>query len=120
MSRNKIFTRLILPVVLLLHYCPALSAQSKKVDSLMTELENAKIDSVKLKVLLKLSFELRANNSEKSLKYAQQSLTLARTTGRIRDEARAYNNIGLAFFYKSQYDSALHYYRQTLNLGRVS
>lgn len=90
---------------------------NKRIDSLLNVLENTKEDTIRLNTLMKLSFELRANNSEKALKYAQQGLALAKKIGNKKSEARAMNNIGLAFFYKSEFDSAISYYGNTLKLG---
>ncbi|MBA3971953.1 MAG: tetratricopeptide repeat protein [Bacteroidetes bacterium] len=107
----------ILLFVLITH---SATAQTKKADSLLSELNNAKYDSTRIKILFKLSFELRAANSDQALNYARQALSIAKETNNKKDEAKALNNIGLAFFYKSEYDRSISYYNSSLTIAMAN
>ena len=58
------------------------TAQTKKADSLTLALSNVKHDSLKIKILFNLSFELRAIDPDKALEYAHQALSIAKLSGR--------------------------------------
>jgi len=55
-------------------------------------------------------------NSESTLKLAQQALELSRNSGYKRGEAEALNNLGVGYYFSSDYDKVLDYYRRTLNM----
>lgn len=54
-------------------------------------------------------------NPESTIKLAQQALELSRNSGYKRGEAEALNNIGVGYYFSSDYDKVLDYYRRTLN-----
>ncbi len=56
------------------------------------------------------------SNPEKTISLAQQALDLARSLGYKRGEAEALNNIGVGYYFSSDYDKVLDYYRKTLNI----
>ena len=54
-------------------------------------------------------------NPESTLALAQQALDLSRSSGYKRGEAEALNNLGVGYYFSSDYDKVLDYYRRTLN-----
>lgn len=92
-------------------------AQVSKKDSLVNELEKATQDTSKIKLLLSLSFDLRASEPARALEYATTSLKLSKKIYDRKKEAKSHNNIGLAYFYQSQYDSAIAHYENSLKIG---
>ncbi len=54
-------------------------------------------------------------NPESTISLAQQALDLSRKTGYKRGEAEALNNLGVGYYFSSDYDKVLDYYRRTLN-----
>lgn len=107
-------------ILFFLLFIHSASAQTKRADSLSQALSNAKHDSSRIKILFNLSFELRAADSDNALKYARQALAIAKTTGNKKHEAKALNNIGLAFFYKSEYKKAIDYYENSLTIAKAN
>ncbi|MFL5765222.1 MAG: tetratricopeptide repeat protein [Bacteroidia bacterium] len=95
-------------------------AQSRKADSLLTALGKQNPDTTRLQILLNLSFEIRSTQPENAERYATEAL---RTATRLRDRkrtAKAFNNIGLSWFYRSEYDKAITYYDSSLATGMGS
>lgn len=93
------------------------NAQGSKKDSLIQALEKATQDTSKIKLLLSLSFDLRASDPQKALKYASSALKLSKKISDKKKEARSHNNMGLAYFYQSNYDSAIAHYESSLKIG---
>jgi serine phosphatase RsbU (regulator of sigma subunit) len=94
-----------------------LFSQVKLADSLVLALSKAQDDTSKIKILLPLSFELRSSEADSALKYAKNALSLSRKIGSKRYEAKALNNMGLAYMYKSDYPNAINCYNSSLRLG---
>ena len=55
-------------------------------------------------------------NPEQTIAYAEQALQLARNSGYKRGEAEALNNIGVGYYFSSDYDKVLEYYKNTLDI----
>lgn len=55
------------------------------------------------------------NDPEQTIQLAEEALTLSRETGYKRGEAEALNNIGVGYYFSSDYDKVLDYYRRTLD-----
>lgn len=94
-------------------------AQGTKTDSLIIVLSTTKQDTTKLQILLELSFRLRGLEPHKALEYANNALRLSQKLSQKKQEARAHNNIGLAYFYFSMHDSAIAHYEQSLKIGKT-
>ncbi|MDQ3046771.1 MAG: tetratricopeptide repeat protein [Bacteroidota bacterium] len=108
-----------LRIFLFLLFIHSATGQNSKLDSLEKVLSITKQDTAKVKTLLTLSFELRSTDPDKALKYARQALSLAKINGNKKNEAKALNNIGLAFFYKSENEKAIAYYNNSLSISRA-
>jgi serine phosphatase RsbU (regulator of sigma subunit) len=90
----------------------------KRVDSLLVRLSQVKADTEKVHLLNSISFAFRNNDFEMALKFGNQALDLSRKSGFPQGEAKALNNIGLAYFYNSQVDTAMNLYEQSLSVAK--
>ena len=86
----------------------------------MMQLQRASSDTEKVKILNSISFTFRTNDFEMALKFANQALALAEKAAYEKGESKAINNIGLAYFYHSQIDTAIVYYARALQVARVA
>lgn len=116
-KKSKIFELRLIGTLFFIFIIQGISAQNLKTDSLVLELARAKQDTGKIKILLSLSFILRAKESDKALEYANTALSLSKKNPNKKWKAKSFNNIGLAYFYKSNYDSAQIYYEGALKIG---
>jgi serine phosphatase RsbU (regulator of sigma subunit) len=114
MFRHTLSRSLLVLLIAQALYCPA---QNRKADSLLLVLRKTNADTSKLKTLLALSFELRAVQPDNAQKYATEALHIAHKTGDRTKQGKALNNIGLSFFYRSDYDKAIVYYDSSLTLA---
>lgn len=106
------------------------SAQNQnKVDSLKNEIEKYDKrnstsqlptieDSVKAKLLNKISTMYWGNNPNKSMEYAEKCLLLSNQIGYKSGIANAYNSIGIINEDKGNYTIALDYYTKYLNISK--
>jgi signal transduction histidine kinase len=58
------------------------------------------------------------SDPQKSISYAQKALELAISTGDKRGEAEAYTNLGMGYYFKSDYDQLLDFYKKSLQTYR--
>jgi len=89
-------------------------AQTQLIDSLKLEIKNAKGDSQKANLLIKLSIEVASRDYKEALKYGKKGLTLAKEHSMTHEEGLAYNNMGIAYWYAGNYDSAQLMYEKSL------
>lgn len=116
-KKPKTFALRLIGIFFFILVIQGISAKNVNTDSLVIELAKTKQDTSKIKILLSLSFSLRATESDKALEYANTALRLSQKNLNKKTEAKAFNNIGLAYFYKSNYDSAQIYYGDALKIG---
>lgn len=115
----KDFTRI--AVLLIIIFCPVLliSQNQAKVDSLLYDLEVARIDSVRVNVLIELSKEHTRGDLAVSLSYAQRALDIAEGT---KDKALISNalfNIGFICFHHGLLDIAARHYYEFLDIQKA-
>lgn len=92
------------------------SQQNKiEIDSLTTSLKNEKVDSLKVKLLLKLEYAYRFTDYKKGLQYAQKALFIAKKNNWQRGLAICYNNIGNSYLDRDEYVAAIKNYKKSLN-----
>lgn len=98
-------------LIFLLKTCFTISifAQTPEIDSLRAALESSK-GRDRFEQLNQLAIALRHCSPEQSLTYANEALMLARELGEEKHTARAYTNIGNAYFLMNQYHKALEAY----------
>ena len=90
-------------------------AQQTKVDSLKAILNtHTDNDTLKVAVLLNLSFAINTIDSDSALVYANQALDLSNTLNWTKGKALSYRQKGLVFYYKSDYLNALQFSQNAL------
>lgn len=77
-----------------------------KSDSLKLELSKAKEDSVTIKLLLDLCWDLKSVDGEKALEYGNKALKLAIQTKNYKFQGIALKNIGVINLFTGDYDKA--------------
>jgi two-component system, NarL family, sensor kinase len=87
--------------------------QNELIDSLQQILKNNPDDSTKATVLGDLCWHLKYSDPPKALEYGQQSILISKKRGFQELQAYASNNIGVVYWAKSAYDSAVHYIEKT-------
>ncbi|MER3330184.1 MAG: tetratricopeptide repeat protein, partial [Candidatus Kapaibacterium sp.] len=93
-----------------------LSGQAK-IDSLLAELPKAKGDTNEVKLLVKLSFELKSTNPDKGIEYGLKGVNLAKKINWKKGVANSYNSLGANSTVKSDYPKASEYYRKALKVN---
>ncbi len=90
---------------------------NKQIDSLENELKNSS-GIKKVKLFNELSQSLLNKSIEKSLKYGESALILAKKINNKKEEAKAYNNLGLIYVNKSKFDKAINYFKLSLSINK--
>ncbi|OFX46949.1 MAG: hypothetical protein A2046_12755 [Bacteroidetes bacterium GWA2_30_7] len=106
-------------IVLLLFVTYSNASFAKKgfsTDSLFVKLEKQSDDTQKVNVFLRLSERNLSNNPEKSFAYANQALDLAKKLNYKKGIAASYNDLGIHFFYKGDFNEALDYYFNSMKI----
>lgn len=91
------------------------TAQDKIIDSLERVLQQSKDDTAKLVLLNDLCMRYRPVNPKKGIEYGWRAIPLAKKTGRKKIEASIYNNIGNSYNAQASYDSALIYFKRSVD-----
>ena len=89
-----------------------------KIDSLLSEIPNAKADTNHVNLLKDLSFEYYLINPDEGIKYGEQGLKLAKELSWKKGEATSYHSLGVVYFFgKADYTKALEYYGNALKIN---
>ncbi|GAB4140420.1 MAG: hypothetical protein Fur0041_15580 [Bacteroidia bacterium] len=96
--------------------CIHVYGQDKTADSLLNLIKAALVDTNKVKLLHELSRHYLYDNPEKSIQYGRKAASLAHTLNYQKGVARAYQNIGVVYYYGGNYDSAIFYFKSSLKL----
>ncbi|MBB6328532.1 signal transduction histidine kinase [Algoriphagus iocasae] len=91
-------------------------SQTELVDSLQTVLKNNPDDSTKASIMGDLCWHLKYSDPPKALEYGHQAISIASKNGFDALQAYASNNVGVVFWAKSDYDSAVYYLDKTREL----
>jgi tetratricopeptide (TPR) repeat protein len=98
----------------------SLHAQCNKIDSLLLALENANQDSTKVNTLANLCWEYRlCGDLAKSKAYGEKGISLGEESEYIEGQVLCYNNVGVLFKDKSQFDSALIMFDKGMDLVQI-
>jgi serine phosphatase RsbU (regulator of sigma subunit) len=100
----------------MLVFVPA-NAQSTKVDSITTELKQSTVDSIKSRLLLQLSDEVRKRNPDSAMLCAKQSFRLATKSENSLAIIKSGKSIFRTYLSLDNYDSCLYYSQQLLDIG---
>jgi serine phosphatase RsbU (regulator of sigma subunit) len=79
-------------------------------DSLLVVLKTTTIDTTRINLLNSIAAEYTNDASDLTIKYATEALTLSEKTKYDAGEMNAYSLLGLAYYYRSDYDKALQYH----------
>ena len=107
--RFKVFAALLLlsPVV-------AMGQNQVKLDSMMLQLQNAEVDTVKIETLIEISRHYLTHNFKLSTEYAKRARDLSVEKDFPDFIAKSNKMLGLAFFYMGDYKSATTHYFEAL------
>ncbi|MCX6257477.1 MAG: tetratricopeptide repeat protein [Bacteroidia bacterium] len=75
-------------------------------------------DTVYIKKLLKLSNDYSFNKPDLSIVYADSALHMSEKKGWKKGQAMALNKIGIAYYYKGEYDKAIEQYSKGLEIAK--
>lgn len=87
------------------------------IDSLETELENAKADTNHVNLLQKISFAYENYNPDKGIEYGIKGVKLSDKLNWKEGLAGSFNSIGVNYESKSDYKKALEYYEKALKIN---
>lgn len=110
----QITKRIIFISSLLLYAIPFIYAQTPKIDSLKTALNNAIEDTNRVNINNLLCAEFQPINPTTALKYGKSALEIADDIGFFKGLAAAENNIGLAYSGMNDYNNALDFYMKAV------
>jgi len=98
----------------------SLFAQNKTVDSLKAELKFAEEDTVKVKILNRLSGSFYPDNPNEVIKYGEAGLKLGEKLKWKKGIGDAHNNLGMSYWIRSDFPRAMkHYYTALKNYEEI-
>lgn len=103
---------------LLVLFCIGLSAQQALIDSLLTKLESAKEDTVKVWLLNELGFTYASINPDHAKKYIQQGLALSKEIDWEKGVMLTQYSLGVIVFYEGDYELAKAYADKALKAAQ--
>jgi len=95
---------------LLIIFCTISSAWSqstKKIDSLLIELNRVKVDSTKVQLLNELALETYSIDLKTSANYSKKAYSFAQKANYTQGKVAALNHLGRIYVYQTQFDSAI-------------
>lgn len=90
----------------------------QKIDSLLQVVSTTKVDSVKIRSLMKLEYCYRFSDYQKGLDFAEEALELAKKTKWTKGLALCYNNIGNSYLDRGKHFQAIDYYLKSLDYSK--
>lgn len=103
--------------LLLLFLSHGLLGQLSVIDSLKRELQVEREDTIRVNQLCDLAFRLRQIDPDSTLLLSAQALEMSRKLDFKRGISRAYYSQGVGHHIKGQYDSAMAFYNQGMDLA---
>jgi tetratricopeptide (TPR) repeat protein len=97
-------------VLLLSFFTTSLFAQSSKIDSLENVLANTTVDTTKVNLMTDIGVEYWASDPEKTIRYSEKALALAKKIKYYRGEAKSNQGIGIYYWQKNDYAKSLSHY----------
>ena len=89
---------------------------SSTIEKIKADLAGATKNSEKIKILLKLAWQLKNSSPNEALKYAKDCLRLAQKINNDENQADALNSIGVIHKYQGQYEQAKQSLSKALNI----
>lgn len=106
--------------ILILLIFTAINCFSQTVDSLLYQLKNIPNDTERVNQIYKAGFELRNSNPEVAYQYALVCEKEALKSNSNKHLAKGYNLLGVLFFKKGDYASAIKFQKKALNLNQAA
>ncbi|MDP4267376.1 MAG: tetratricopeptide repeat protein [Bacteroidota bacterium] len=117
LSKSRIVFKQIFLILLLLQlHIPFSFSQTSYIDSLSKVLNNTKSDLFRVKLMNDLCRSLSDIDYDKAKNYGEQALSISKKIGNKTEEALAYNNLGLVYYYLGDYNTSLKYYNISLEI----
>ena len=118
MKKLALFTQILVFALLSLFCLPA-SSQQSKIDSLSHILEKQESDTFKVKNIYSLSeLYIESNQYDKGIEFSRNGIELSKALKFENGAAICLQNVGLAFYYMGQFDSALIQFEKRLEIVR--
>jgi len=108
----------VLCIVFLLSYSAMVMGQASYSDSLKSKLPNSD-DSLKVRIYNKLAYYYQDSAYNLSLEYAEKAYTLSKDNKWLWGEAEVENQMGIVYFYMSDYSKSLTYFRSSLRKRKI-
>ena len=98
----------------------AVNCFSQTVDSLLYQLKNISNDTERVNQIYKAGFEIRNSNPEVAYQYALACKQEALKSNSDKHLAKSYNLLGVLFFKKGDYASAIKFQKKALGLNQAA
>lgn len=105
-------------IVIIFLNCSVLSSNTNKVDSLQKLLSFTSTDTAKVNILNNLFYVLRFDSTDLAISYAKQALELSENIDYESGMAASLGNVGLGFFYSSDYNKAIEYLSKSIEISK--
>lgn len=104
-------------LLFLLLYCtqPSLAQDRHVIDSLTSVMRSQK-DSTLVATLNELTWQYRQVNRDTAILYGNRAIALGKQVNYLKGVAQAYNDLGIIFYDKEEYDSAIYLYEQAMDI----
>ncbi len=102
-------------ITVLFGHSSLFALEKEKIDELIRKLPDAQ-DTLRVRILNTLSYELRKSDSAKTRLYANEAYQLSRSLGFPQGEVGAYINLGEYFRIKNNHEKALTFYFNGIDL----
>ncbi len=100
-------------IILILLFYAQLNAQNNTIDNIYHQLKNASL-AEKVELYNQLSSYYVSSDAQKAIHYANQALKIAHSLNDHAGKAKAYGNLGMGYYFFTDYDSLLSYYQKSL------
>ena len=87
-----------------------------KIDSLKKVIETADHDTTRIKALNQLGWKVMYSNPDTAIILSKQALYLSEKTEDQKNKAKTLNNLGVYYWIKSDYPTALNYHFKALEI----
>lgn len=112
---TRIYTSLLIAFLFL---SQSILSQTAEIDSLWRVYKSSPIDTVKINALGDIAWKLKYNNPDSCRLVALKMLALAKEVKFHKGISAAYGTIGVSWFLKNEFDSALTYYNLAYDVRR--
>ena len=110
--KNHILTA----ITAILLIAPASFAQDRHTIDSLTALTRSQQDSALVATYNELTWQYRMVNRDTAIVYGNKAIALGKQINYLKGVAQAYNDLGIIFYDKEDYDSAIHLYEQAMDI----